>query len=63
MDKLKEKIYIKCWLDLKPYESQTPTDGYYLKLCNDVKKSIITNKQSFVLQIYAYYSPVVHFYY
>lgn len=52
MDKLKEKIYIKRWLDLKPYESQTPTDGYYLKLCNEVKKSIITNKQSFVLQIY-----------
>ncbi len=52
MDKLKEKIYIKRWLDLKPYESQTPTDGYYLKLCNYVKKSIITNKQSFVLQIY-----------
>ena len=52
MDKLKEKIYIKRWLELKPYESQTPTDGYYLKLCNDVKKSIITNKQSFVLQIY-----------
>jgi hypothetical protein len=52
MDKLKERIYIQRWLDLKPYESQTPTDGYYLKLSNDVKKSIITNKQSFILQIY-----------
>jgi len=52
MDKLKERIYIPRWLDLKPYESQTPTDGYYLKLCNDVKKSIITNKQSFILQFY-----------
>lgn len=52
MDKLKERIYIKQWLDFKPYESQTSTDGYYLQLCNDVKKSIITNKQSFVLQMY-----------
>lgn len=52
MGKIKEKIYIKRWLDLKPYESQTSTDGYYLKLCNDVKKSIITNKHSFALQIY-----------
>jgi hypothetical protein len=52
MNKLKERIYIKQWLDLKPYDNQTPTDGYYLKLCNEVKKSIITNKQSLVLQNY-----------
>ena len=46
------RIYIKDWLELKPYEKQTVTDSYYLKICNDVKKSITTNKQSFVLQIY-----------
>ena len=52
MNKLKERIYIKQWLDLKPYDNQSPTDSYYLKLCNEVKQSIVTNKQSFVLQIY-----------
>ena len=47
MDK---RIYIKDWLELKPYEKQTVTDNYYLKICNDVKKAITTNKQSFILQ-------------
>lgn len=49
MDK---SIYLKDWLELKPYEKQTLTDSYYLKLCNSVKKAITTNKQSFVLQKY-----------
>ncbi len=49
---MENRIYIKDWLELKPYEKQTITDSYYLKICNDVKKSITTNKQSFVLQIY-----------
>jgi len=49
MDK---RIYIKDWLELKPYKKQTVTDSYYLKICNDVKNAIITNKQSFVLQRY-----------
>lgn len=52
MNKLKERIYIKQWLDLKPYDTHSTTDSYYLKLCNEVKQSIITNKQSFVLQTY-----------
>ncbi len=49
MDK---RIFIKDWLELKPYGKQTITDSYYLKICNDVKKVITTNKQSFVLQRY-----------
>jgi len=49
MDK---RIYIKDWIDLKPYEKQTATDSYYLKLSNAVKQAITTNKQSLVLQIY-----------
>ncbi len=49
MDK---RIFIKDWLELKPYGNQTVTDSYYLKICNDVKKIITTNKQSFVLQRY-----------
>ena len=52
MNKLKARIYIKQWLELKPYDIQIPTDRFYLKLCNEVKQAIITNKQSFVLQIY-----------
>ena len=41
MDKLKERIYIKQWLDLKPYDNQAPTDYFYLKLCNEVKHSLV----------------------
>jgi hypothetical protein len=47
-----DKIYIKQWLELKPYDKQTKTDSYYLKICNAVKKAIVSNKQSFVLQQY-----------
>lgn len=47
---MNKRIYINDWLELKPYGKQTVTDSYYLKLCNDIKKVIITNKQSFVLQ-------------
>lgn len=49
MDK---RIYIKDWLELKPYEKQTITDGYYLKICNEVKRVITTNKQLPILQLY-----------
>jgi len=49
---MEKRIYIKDWLELKPYDKQTVTDSYYLKICNDVKRAIATNKQSFVLQMY-----------
>ncbi len=49
---MNKRIYIKDWLELKPYEKQTVTDSYYLKICNDIKRVITTNKQSFVLQRY-----------
>jgi hypothetical protein len=48
------RIYLKDWLELKPYTKQTSTDSYYLKVCNDVKKVITTNKQSFVVQRFLY---------
>ena len=48
----KNRIYIQQWLDFKPYQSQTATDGYYLKLSNEVKHVITTNTQSLVLQRY-----------
>lgn len=49
MDK---RIYIKDWLEFKPYEKQTATDYYYIKTCNDVKHAITANKYSFILQMY-----------
>ncbi|MDD3919528.1 MAG: DUF3843 family protein, partial [Candidatus Pacebacteria bacterium] len=49
---MNKRICIKDWLELKPYGKQTVTDSYYLKICNDVKKVITTNKQSFFLQRY-----------
>ncbi len=49
---VKDRIYIQQWLELKPYDKQTRTDGYYLKICNEVKKAIVSNRYSFVLQQY-----------
>lgn len=49
MSKQKQRIYIQQWLDLKPYTKQTVTDSYYLKICNEVKQAIVTNKQFLVL--------------
>ncbi|NEW79785.1 MAG: DUF3843 family protein [Gelidibacter sp.] len=49
---MNKRIYLKDWLLFKPYNSQTITDSYYLKLSNDVKQAITTNNQSFVLQRY-----------
>jgi len=40
---MKERIYIKEWLELKPYETQTITDGYYLKLSNEIREKLISN--------------------
>ena len=37
---MKAKIYINQWLELKPYNSQIKTDSYYLKLSNDIIKSL-----------------------
>lgn len=47
---METRIYIKDWLELKPYEKQTATDSYYLNICNEVQRAITTNIQSFVLQ-------------
>jgi hypothetical protein len=52
MNTIRKKIFIQQWLELKPYDKQTSTDSYYLKLSNEVKKTILTNSQSFVLQRY-----------
>jgi len=38
---MKKRIYIKNWLELKPYNNQALTDIYYLKLCNDVKEILM----------------------
>lgn len=51
--KMEKTIYMKDWLSLKPYEKPTLTDMYYLKLCNEVKKTILKIKKvSFELQLY-----------
>lgn len=38
---MKGKIFIKDWLRLKPYNKQNPTDLYYLKVANEVKKAFV----------------------
>jgi len=48
---MKKKIYIKDWLELKPYESHKPTDSYYLKMANEIK-SIFRNPDILALSLY-----------
>lgn len=52
MKNIKERIFIKQWLELKPYSKQVKSDSYYLKLSNDVKEAIMNNKESFALQMF-----------
>jgi len=33
---MKNKIYIREWLSLKPYQNHTEADSYYLDICNEV---------------------------
>ena len=50
--KANERIYIHDWLALKPYRHQTITDSYYLKLSNEVKQTILSEKTAFVFLMY-----------
>ena len=50
--KANERIYIHDWLALKPYQQQTITDSYYLKLSNEVKQTILSEKTAFVFYMY-----------
>lgn len=43
-----KRIYIREWLELKPYEKQIVTDVFYLNLSNAVKEVFTANKSSVV---------------
>lgn len=58
---MEKRIYLKDWLELKPYDKQTVTDGYYLKICNEVKDAIIKNDRQNLLQIFLTKSEIVLF--
>ena len=47
-----KKIYIDEWHNLKPYESNVPTDTYYLKLSNEIKRILKSNEQALIFQMY-----------
>jgi hypothetical protein len=49
---MKDRIYLKDWLALKPYNSQSRTDSYYLNICNEVKSAIENHEQFFLLRNY-----------
>ncbi len=48
--KTNDRIYIKQWLELKPYDEPIPTDGYYLQLANKVKKILIKKEYASQLE-------------
>ena len=56
----KNRIYIKDWLRLKPYESQTLTDSYYLKLTNEIHK-ILIKKHSDFLNLHLNKEQIINF--
>ena len=49
---MNKRIFIKEWLELKPYSKQAITDSFYLKVCNDVKVALTTNKHSLISPMY-----------
>lgn len=48
---MKSRVYIKQWLDLKPYDKQTPSDNYYLTISNKIHK-VLYSPDSFILLMY-----------
>lgn len=51
---MSKRIFIKDWLELKPYEKQTVTDSYYLRISNEAKKAIEADKSSAFLYMFMY---------
>lgn len=51
LNEMKKKIYIKDWLELKPYRSHEPTDTYYLKIANQVK-TLVRDLDFLALHLY-----------
>jgi hypothetical protein len=47
-----KKIYIKSWLDLKPYKAQVLTDNFYLNLSNEIKMKIF--EKNYLFELYRY---------
>ncbi|MCX6220817.1 MAG: DUF3843 family protein [Bacteroidia bacterium] len=50
--KANERIYIHDWLAMKPYQHQTKTDSYYLRLSNEVKQTILSEQTALVFLMY-----------
>ncbi|MCB0738464.1 MAG: DUF3843 family protein [Bacteroidetes bacterium] len=44
------KVFIRDWLELKPYNKPVATDTYYVQLSNKVKNAIIENRYSLTLR-------------
>jgi len=49
---MNKRIYISDWLSLKPYNRQVKTDLFYLNLCNQVKRKLVTGEQAITLHRY-----------
>lgn len=45
------RIFVKQWLELKPYDNQVITDIYYIKIANEIRNTI-SNRESIVLSKY-----------
>ena len=46
---MKNRIYLKHWLALKPYDKETLSDAYYLKLSNEIKETLQISTNSALL--------------
>ena len=52
------RIYIPDWLSWKPYNRQVKTDLYYLNLCNQVRRELVTGDQAITLLSYLSYDQL-----
>ncbi|HOE38116.1 MAG TPA: DUF3843 family protein [Bacteroidales bacterium] len=55
---MNERVYIRHWLELKPYKVQTTVDNYYLNICNGVKKTFRNKRHASALQRYLHIDEI-----
>ena len=48
MTKKRDRIFIKDWLILKPYLTESHTDLYYLRVCNEIKSAFSNSDYEFL---------------
>ncbi len=59
--KVKDKIFIKDWQEMKPYKSHSSTDLYYLGICNELNQQLNFAKKADLFISKEYFKDFVCF--